>query len=184
MIDQSKSRPIKRIHVIGRFYKRKQPESFNPSMASHPAAKGKRKLEPVPEAKEDKKTLAASDALVDKPGGYSVVLMVLNSDSDLSRICHQTGLTAQQVECIGKLNGQVRKSLIYMNDLRVVQCSLLCDWMRLSVLERMTDERRQLINDQMREFEYLRGLFTKETRLREWKMQGKNAIDFLYICHS
>jgi hypothetical protein len=153
-------------------------------MASHPRAKGKRKLEPVPEAKEDKKPLAASDALVDKPGGYSVVLMVLNSDSALSRICHQTGLTAQQVQCIGKLNDKSRDSLIYMNDYSQVQCSLLCDWMRLSELERMTNERIQLINNQMREFEHLRGLFTKETRLREWTMQGKDAIDFLYICYS
>lgn len=162
---------------------RKQPEINTCAMASHPRAKGKRKLEPV--TKDTEGTLAESEASEDKPGGYSVALLILKlCDTNLSRVCYQTGLTAQQVECIGKLNGQVGNTLIFMNDLRVVQCSLLCDWMRLSELERMTDERRQLINAQMREFEHLRGLFTKETRLREWTMQGKDAIDFLYICYS
>jgi len=155
----------------------------------HPRAKGKRKLESVAETKtEDKKEsliepLAESKPLVDKEGGYSVILSWCDTIS-VSRIRHQTGLTAKQVEAIEKLKGTRGDTKIELTRGVIRECRQIHDWMYQPCLDFMTQENRLALNSGMSEVQYLRGLFTKETKLGQWNMQGKDAIDFLYICYS
>jgi len=119
----------------------------------------------------------------DRPGGFSVALVILDADGFNTRVCHATNLTANQVKVVAKLNGKCVNSHIELDGLTTVQAGKLCDWMVKPWFTQKSEESKQALTSLLTQqhCDFVHCLFKRDTHYQEWSMHGKSAVDYLFM---